>query len=1126
MPEATPAPVDWLIDYTPFRSLPLDQEALRIYEYAYRVGLKTEKVNEPPISFTTLLIALLDAQDQTSEWFAGLAAEIGPKRELVYAEKKFDRKMLEGDTTSPIGTEKLRLSSDGQLLTQSAHTVLQNAEQRALQVGGSDLGVRHLIASYVLNPPLNHRAQLRRWQFQESKWLAEFFPWVAAHYTAEKWTDASNRPAPAQVVPAFQQALKISGAALAFAWDDSSLPILEKASEFHARRKDTWLRLQTTFYALIEAAESNATLRAAIQPVWDYVQGVEEYKTARDAYIPQPGSGGAASSFFELDLSPRVLTAFDTARELAAATWRDRDAEFRIGALHLAGALISRQADGDAELSKMGLKPEELRTQLIEHAEAKGESGEAWREALGEEESLRAGRPVELNSDEPEAVVRLDEDWKSDPLLIRPDVEAFAALLASKSLEPPLSIGLFGPWGSGKTTFMRRLQRAVRRRASEAKDARGKSLPTAYVSNVVHVDFNAWHFAEDALTSSLVDTILRELSSYIKNEEPTFGNVWTELKQKELESTKRSLEAAEAVKNAAATAVKEAETVLANARTTASQLTTGLQAAVENVWTTTKTVLQSDSLVKDSGVLEKLGDTVKSGAELQAKLNSIRTRPARILNDLGSSRAVVFAAMVLVMPPLVAWAFSKLTGQSGQEFISGMTTVLVIVGGWLRTATQAMSKVDQAIAKVADEYDRRIAADPQVQIAQTNLNNAQVAAATAELSVQAARDALVRAQAEAANASLPAQMLQLVSDRIEEKTYNKELTTLSLARADLQVLSKILRDQSKNAGLPATDPQPADGEKPRNRAVDRVILYVDDLDRCKPPEVVRVLQMVHMLLAFELFVVVVAVDARWIEESLINNYKWLGSDGVASADSATNGHAQQERPTGRVTPQDYLEKIFQISFWLEPMTSARTKRYLGSLVRTQRRESGAETGVPANDDAQVEIAGIELDYMRALAAYAGPSPRRVKRLVNAYRLIKARLSNAHLKEFLTQETGDGSPQSGPYQLVIGLLVIATGATSTASQILKEISECDPNEKPHDLVQRFRSRNDPDWNMAAKVIETVMRTQKATTVSELRGWARHVGRFLLTSPTAVVNPAKHLTPVVADVQQGQAATVKA
>jgi hypothetical protein len=114
-----------------------------------------------------------------------------------------------------------------------------------------------------------------------------------------------------------------------------------------------------------------------------------------------------------LDISPRVLNALEAARELAAATQRDANGEFRVGAMHLAGALVSRRVDGDEELATLGLKPQGLRIELIKLAHQRAESGEVWREALGEEESLQAGRPVDLNSDEPGAVVRLDEDWTS-----------------------------------------------------------------------------------------------------------------------------------------------------------------------------------------------------------------------------------------------------------------------------------------------------------------------------------------------------------------------------------------------------------------------------------------------------------------------------------------------------------------------------------------------------------------------------------------------------------------------------------------------------------------------------------------------------------------------------------------
>ena len=82
-----PPASDWLVDYTPFRSLPLDQEALRIYEHAYVIGLTTEIPEAPKISFSTLLIALLRGEDETSRWFAEQAPDFGPRPDLVYAGK-------------------------------------------------------------------------------------------------------------------------------------------------------------------------------------------------------------------------------------------------------------------------------------------------------------------------------------------------------------------------------------------------------------------------------------------------------------------------------------------------------------------------------------------------------------------------------------------------------------------------------------------------------------------------------------------------------------------------------------------------------------------------------------------------------------------------------------------------------------------------------------------------------------------------------------------------------------------------------------------------------------------------------------------------------------------------------
>jgi len=236
-----------------------------------------------------------------------------------------------------------------------------------------------------------------------------------------------------------------------------------------------------------------------------------------------------------------------------------------------------------------------------------------------------------------------------------------------------------------------------------------------------------------------------------------------------------------------------------------------------------------------------------------------------------------------------------------------------------------------------------------------------------------------------------------------------------------------------------------------------------------------------------------------------------GCFSLAAADGDAPAEHNGDRPradgvTSRITPQDYLEKIFQIVFWLTPMSAQHAALYLKSLVRAPAREPGAAAATPlrADDGSSsigVEIEATELDYMRYLAAYVGSSPRRVKRLVNAYRLIKASLTDLQLSTFLKRSASDagGRAMSGPYQLVIGLLVIGTGVPTSAAQIFRDLVACESSATPDTVVERFRSVNHPDWSMAAQVIETVTRTQKAKDIRELRNWALKVGRFLLNSP---------------------------
>ena len=85
--------------------------------------------------------------------------------------------------------------------------------------------------------------------------------------------------------------------------------------------------------------------------------------------------------------------------------------------------------------------------------------------------------------------------------------ETLTALVAARAVEPPLSVGLFGAWGSGKSFLIRQIQRQVRELAR-----RSRSSPNpAHYAHVRNIEFNAWHYAEADVLSSLVDHVFNRL---------------------------------------------------------------------------------------------------------------------------------------------------------------------------------------------------------------------------------------------------------------------------------------------------------------------------------------------------------------------------------------------------------------------------------------------------------------------------------------------------------------------------------------------------------------------------------------------------------------------------------------
>lgn len=281
-------------------------------------------------------------------------------------------------------------------------------------------------------------------------------------------------------------------------------------------------------------------------------------------------------------------------------------------------------------------------------------------------------------------------------------------------------------------------------------------------------------------------------------------------------------------------------------------------------------------------------------------------------------------------------------------------------------------------------------------------------------------------------------LYSFVTKRARGDDYRGHLGLISTVRKDFLQLNALMKDWRHRRDRGEQAPLP----------IDRIVLYIDDLDRCSP-RLVDVLQAVHLLLALDLFVVVVGVDPRWLLRSLQSQYDEL----------LTRPQDSEDETGWQASPQDYLEKIFNIPFVLPEMSSDGYKDLISGLASEAERTHRPPAASAAMQDAapapepdagaidvepESEVAAIAEDRppdlevraftdgeMGVLAALAPlvATPREAKRLVNIYRLIRSTRDLGPSSTFL----GAGE-EPGEYQAVAILL----GLLSSHGRLLKDI----------------------------------------------------------------------------------------
>ena len=379
-----------------------------------------------------------------------------------------------------------------------------------------------------------------------------------------------------------------------------------------------------------------------------------------------------------------------------------------------------------------------------------------------------------------------------------------------------------------------------------------------------------------------------------------------------------------------------------------------------------------------------------------------------------------------------------------------------------------------------------------------------------------------------------------LSDRASPQAYREFRGLLGQVRTDLEMLSSNLADARM------------EWEASRSAAaapLERIVLYIDDLDRCPPQRVVEVLEAIHLMLALDLFVVVVAVDARWLIKSLERHHQEMF--GAGKEPTAIVGDAAQgpDADSGPVSPVDYLDKIFQIPYVLVPPSRDAMASYLQCLLSPSAQvtggpqkntairsdpalrnsgvgvRNGGRSGAPDPAESvserpdssgngggrevdshdlpteepgtrvrdlrplRLQLSQPEIEFMARLGSVI-PTPRAAKRLVNLYRLVRIGIGDPDIADFI------GSDAGGPYQVVQILLAVLVASPATAPLIFREIASAPDEGNVMAILEGVGELTGSDFckRIYAELSRIANEIPVLTTVTEFQRWCPILARY--------------------------------
>jgi predicted KAP-like P-loop ATPase len=666
-----------------------------------------------------------------------------------------------------------------------------------------------------------------------------------------------------------------------------------------------------------------------------------------------------------------------------------------------------------------------------------------------------------------------------DRLNVKLEINALTNLLMLRDLKPPLAVGILGGWGSGKSFclyLMKQRINEIRSKALTEAQAWGNTDQLSpYVGHIYQIEFDAWTYAKSNLWASLMQKIFLELNRQISLEQKLEaanvdllkgGQIWKALNNMSDENRRQILES-----NLTPDVFKSWEDI-DNSQKISSVLWERLERLQQD--DIKKLRDEQESLFEKQNELNKIQIAIEVKVDqrirqdsrallwkpLSEDLSKIMGKTFKIFqsrlidkddadkvkilleelepdfwhnllktsrNNLRITLLFIASLILLIASPwlltqLNSFLITSVLPETISSIIRRMLAFLIkspaIVLGisFLQTIWNGWKRYRKQVKQVLESYKKNVVAQQEELIKSRQ----------AFIEIEKSKDTeLVLLEEKVRRQQLHVQQVQhrisiattysslndLIDARFRTDPYSEQLGLIQQVKGDIEQLTDRLVIQND-------DPDHVKEKKLElfHRGPARVVLYIDDLDRCPPNKVVEVLEAVQLLVKTSLFIVVLSIDDRYIARALEEVYK-----GVLK---------RRGKPSGI----DYLEKIVQITYRMRSISPSNVKNYLdfqmkiedddqvlGGATSSQFSEDSNKDHdieelrtttvapplgttqkptnpglsnpieIPKTNDTITEVIKFsrsESELLESSCKHVDLSPRTAKRLINTYKIIK------------------------------------------------------------------------------------------------------------------------------------------